>query len=127
LGYAPNKLKGDLDTFKKILHPEDNKRTFAVINKCFKEKQPYKIEYRLKTKTGTYCWFLATGVTKYDNAKKPIRMVGSIIDINNRKATESDLKEKIEELTKINNIMAGREVKMTELKETIATLKKSKT
>lgn len=124
LGYAPDKIKGNLDAFKKILNPDDRDRTFSVIDKCFKEKKPYEIEYRLKTKSDGYKWFMASGITKYDAKNKAIRMVGSIIDINNKKKAELALKEKMEELTKINNIMADREVKMVQLKEEIASLKK---
>jgi hypothetical protein len=51
-------------------------------------------------------------------------MVGSIININDKKITELKLNEKVEELTQLNSLMVGRELKMTELKDQINKLKK---
>jgi len=125
LGYEPGGIKGDLTTFKNILlHPDDIDRTFVLVNQCLKTGKPYEIEYRLKTKLGEYRWFLATGITKYDNNKKPIRMVGSIIDINAKKQAELTIKEQLDQLTKLNNLLIDREIKMVELKKEISDLKK---
>jgi len=126
LGYRPGEIKGHLDTFKAVLHPADYEKTFAIINQCFKSGQPYETEYRLKTKSGEYRWFLATGITKYDNANKPIRMVGSIIDIDAKKQGELKLQKSIEELTQLNKIMVGRELQMVALKKEISDLKNPK-
>ena len=52
-------------------------------------------------------------------------MVGSIIDISNKKDSELKLKEKMDELTKFNEVMLGRELKMIELKKEIDNLKNS--
>lgn len=124
LEYNPGEIKNTLDTFKEILHPDDIKPTFDLIDKCFKIKTPYVIDYRLKTKSGNYKWFTANGVTKFDIKDKPIRMVGSIIDINDKKITQLKLQEKNDELTQLNSLMVGRELKMSELKEEINRLKK---
>ena len=124
LGYQPGEIITTLNAFKEILHPDEVKKTFDIIDNCLKSKLPYETEYRLKTKSGEYKWFLANGVTKYDKNDKPIRMVGSIININDKKITELKLNEKVEELTQLNSLMVGRELKMTELKDQINKLKK---
>ncbi|MFA6429990.1 MAG: PAS domain-containing protein [Patescibacteria group bacterium] len=121
LGYAPGGIKGNLDAFKKILHPDELESTFALVERRFQEKKPFELEYRLKTKSGAYRWYYVTGVTKYDQAGKPIRMVGSIIDIDKRKQTEISLKKNVDELTKLNEVMVGRELKMIELKKQLMT------
>ncbi|MEW6617377.1 MAG: PAS domain-containing protein [Patescibacteria group bacterium] len=126
LGYESGELKENLDAFKAILHPEDMEKTFAIVNQCFQDGKPFETEYRLKTKGGDYKWFLATGVTKYDETKKPIRMVGSIIDITKRKQNDLVITEKVNELTRLNQLMVGRELKMVALKEEINKLKESK-
>ena len=51
-------------------------------------------------------------------------MVGSIININDKKITELKLNEKVDELTQLNSLMVGREIKMSELKDQINKLKK---
>ncbi|MHB9020156.1 MAG: PAS domain-containing protein, partial [Minisyncoccota bacterium] len=70
LGYEPGEIKGDQDAFKAILHPEDLQRTLDLIKQCFKDGKPFEIEFRLKTKSGQYRWFVSTGITKYDDNKK---------------------------------------------------------
>ncbi len=119
LGYKPGVLKNNLDTFKSILHPEDLARTFSLIEKSIASAQAYEAEFRLKLKSAKYQWFLASGIVKYDANKKPVRMVGSIINIDTKKQSELKIQEKIDELSALNKFMIGRELKMVELKSKI--------
>ena len=119
LGYESEDLKTTIEDFKKILHPEDLDRTFKLIDECFNNKKNYSIEYRLLTKDGSYKWFLSSGITKFNPEGKPIRMVGSIIDINEKKMISNSYEEKVKELETFNKLMINRELKMTELKEEI--------
>ena len=66
---------------------------------------------------------MANGIAKYDSDDKPIRMVGSIIDIDARKNIGFELQQKVDQLTQLNDLMVGRELKMTELKEELQKLK----
>ncbi len=124
LGLGKNQLAESLDGFKKILHPDDYEKTFKIVNDCLQNGTPYETEYRLKNSSGQYRWFLASGTVKMDKNNKPIRMVGSLIDIDDRKKAELQLEDKLEELTKLNEAMVGREIKMIELKKEIENLKK---
>lgn len=126
LGYNKNELKGNLEAFKKILHPNDLKKTFEVVGECLKTGKPYETEYQLKTKSGKYRWFLANGITKYDQNKKPIRMVGSIIDIDEKKQAEIELEKKVQQLTKMNDHMVDRELRILQLKEELAKIRNQK-
>lgn len=126
LGYKIKDLKSNLDAFKAILHPDDLERTFDLVNKCFANGSAYEVEYRLKSKSGKYRWFLASGTVKYDEKGQPIRMVGSIIDIDAKKQNEIKIEEKIKELSALNNTMINRELKMVELKNKISQLEKNK-
>lgn len=124
LGLEENQLAESLDGFKKILHPDDYEKTFKIVNDCLQNGTAYETEYRLKNNSGQYRWFLASGTVKMDKNNKPIRMVGSLIDIDDRKKAELQLENKLEELTKLNEAMVGREIKMIELKKEIENLKK---
>lgn len=124
LGLGKNQLAESLDGFKKILHPDDYEKTFKIVNDCLQNGTPYETEYRLKNSSGQYRWFLASSTVKMGKNNKPIRMVGSLIDIDDRKKAELQLEDKLEELTKLNEAMVGREIKMIELKKEIENLKK---
>lgn len=93
LGYADNEIEPKVPNFSKLLHPDDVKPTFDLVDKHFTKKSPFEIEYRLMTKSGEYKWFLGSGQAEWNEKGEPVRMVGSIIDINERKTAEEKLKE----------------------------------
>ncbi len=122
LGLKENEIAYNLDGFKKILHPDDIEKTFSIVNDSLNNKKTYSTEFRLRNSDGTYRWYLSSGITKYDDADKPIRMVGSIIDINERKLISQSYEEKVQELEKLNKVMVNREIKISELKDEIKKL-----
>ena len=126
LGYEPGELDTDFDFLKSsLLNSDESDQVLSLVEKRLADGKPLEAECRLKTKSGQYRWFLANGITKFDKRGKPVRMVGSIIDISNKKDSELKLKEKMDELTKFNEVMLGRELKMIELKKEIDNLKNS--
>lgn len=124
LGFKEKEIKNTIEAFKQMIHPDDVEKTFSLIGACLKNKEFYSIEHRLKIGDGSYKWYLNSGITKFDSFDKPIRMVGSIIDINEKKVISDSYAEKVIELEKFNKIMIDREVKMTEMKEELKALQK---
>jgi PAS domain S-box-containing protein len=98
LGYAPDELDVDFDTFESHLHPDDRERMAAAIEAHLKDRGPYNVEQRLRTKSGEYRWFNARGQALWDETGNAIRMIGSSTDITERKAAEKALKEYSERL-----------------------------
>jgi PAS domain S-box-containing protein len=122
LGIKAGDIKNSFDNFKQLIHPEDLNRITMEINNRFKDGRALDEECRFRTKSGLFRWFELNGVVKFDNKKKPVRMVGSLIDINDRKLAEENINEKMAELTKLNNIMVSREIKMADMKSEITKL-----
>lgn len=105
LGYEPKEIHPSLETFTELLHPDDQEMTFKLVDRHLKRKSPFNVEYRLKTKSGKYRWFLGSGQATWDSSGSPLRMVGTIIDIHSRKMAEEaeiqharDLADKNKEL-----------------------------
>lgn len=92
LGYENNEIPASLDTFRTIIHPDDLKATQEILKEHFINNSPFLIEYRFRTKSGRYKWFLGSGQVHRDKQGNPIRMVGSIIDIDHKKQSEELLR-----------------------------------
>jgi diguanylate cyclase len=94
LGYEDEELPMNLETFMKLIHPEDGQTIMPIIQKSIEDGKPYEEEFRLKCKDGSYKWILGKGKTYFDEeTKKPNRAVGVHIDINDRKIVEEEIKE----------------------------------
>lgn len=98
LGYEDGELEPTLANFAALLHPDDQEATFASVEQHFKGEARFVKEYRLRTKRGPYKWFLGSGQASFDEAGKPVRMVGSIIDIDPLKKAEAALSDYAETL-----------------------------
>lgn len=85
----------EIDTFEKWLsfvHPDDLARLQAVFQDHFNRKTAYmSCEYRVQCKDGAYKWVLVRGQAVWDQNQQPIRLVGSITDISDRKHAEAEL------------------------------------
>jgi PAS domain S-box-containing protein len=91
LGYSDTDFPGHLDSFKKILHPDDYDRVFDLVQQHFVNQVLFDVEYRLKRKSGDYHWFHAVGQALWDADGNPTRMAGSLTDITERKRSEQRL------------------------------------
>jgi len=93
LGYEADELGNDIDTWKKLIHPDD----WSVINQGLElhiqGKIPlYESEHRLRHKDGHWLWILDRGkVVSWDEHGAPLRAVGTQVDITRRKIIEQEL------------------------------------
>lgn len=107
LGYEneldfPNKLSSWSDS----LHPEDQETTLRAFSEHLNDysgNTPYSLDYRLRLKNGEYRWFHATGTTVRDSQGKPLRVAGTIRDIEHEKRQLMESREKINRYSEIVN------------------------
>ena len=113
LGYEPeerDEFPPRLASFNKRLHPDDRNPTIAAVELYLEQQVPYDVEYRLLKKDGKYCWFRARAKGEWDEQGNPIRLAGSITDIQAQKEAESSLRSTLADLadaTAIANSMAA--------------------
>ena len=94
LGYEPHELRNSRqESFLNQLHTEDVPRVKVAREAHFKDDIPYQVEFRLRTKSGDYRWFLARGKARRDAKGRPVHMTGTISDIDDRKRAEEALRE----------------------------------
>ena len=85
MGYSNGEIPASAKIFRDIMHPDDFKLIAKKLDDHFKNRSRFEIEARLKTKSGGYKWFLGTGQVMRNSDGIPVRMVGSIIDIDDQK------------------------------------------
>ncbi len=92
LGYQDGEIEPSYNTFlNTLLHRDDKEMVVSAVENHLKNSVPYKLEIRMKDKSGEYHWFETVGQASFDTDGNPIRMVGSIIDIDERKKIASEL------------------------------------
>jgi PAS domain S-box-containing protein len=93
-GIGPTDPVG-LERFMASLHPDDCAGTQVAIDKAFDPNGDghYDAEYRVIRRTdGKERWVAVTGQAFFENGK-PLRLVGTVQDITDRKATEMHLRQ----------------------------------
>jgi PAS domain S-box-containing protein len=80
-----------MEAFVKHVHPDDITSTINAYKLHLYERKEMQTEYRLRIADGSYRWFLVKGQAIWSHEGKPIRMVGSLSDIHDKKQTEEAL------------------------------------
>ncbi len=91
LGYTIDDFKNaDYKSFTKLIHPEDYDRVMQDMRDHLAgKKDSYDVEYRIKSKSGTYKWYYDKGsIVERDKKDNPLVVKGLVIDISNIKRAE---------------------------------------
>ncbi|MBF0426296.1 MAG: PAS domain-containing protein [Magnetococcales bacterium] len=100
--------QGDsLDRFLlEIIHPDDRERVTAAVQRSMANSQiPYEVECRLLRPDGSQRFVHALGEVIPDTSGQPMRMVGTVQDITERKLVEEAAKNAARELKKSNDFL----------------------
>jgi PAS domain S-box-containing protein len=95
IGYSLNELEPtSIDTWYRFVHPEDLVVSESKLKAHFLGESDYYVcETRMKHKLGHWVWILDTAkVVKWNDDGSPKRVIGTHLDINERKEIEADLK-----------------------------------
>lgn len=108
LGLSPGSCHPNIELFYQLLHEEDRVKVTQAIQQHLLFNQPYKCEMRLKKADDSYGWFLGQGKAVRDVNGNAIRMVGSMVDISNRKQIEEKLQQSEQKFRSIfDNVSVG--------------------
>jgi PAS domain S-box-containing protein len=99
LGYAEEELESHLDTWKRVVHPEDLERSLYSISDFLEGRaDKYELEFRLQHKDGHYSDILSRATLVRGADGKPLRLVGTHVDITERKQSEEKLRKSEQQL-----------------------------
>jgi sigma-B regulation protein RsbU (phosphoserine phosphatase) len=94
LGYGRHDVPNIFSDPKRFVHPDDREEWTRLLDLALSgENELFAMEARIQIEGGEWCWFRIRGVVRPDDEGKMVRMVGSVIDISQRKEVEAALEE----------------------------------
>jgi len=112
LGYSQSELSTDcFENWMRLKHPDDIEKVRESLENHIRGKtDSYSFESRVKHKNGEWRWILGRGkIAEWDAEGRPLKMLGTHIDITEAKRVEEALREsefgliRAEKVAKIGN------------------------
>jgi PAS domain S-box-containing protein len=92
LGHEDHEIGDSHEEWTSRLHPEDAPETLATTERFIADPWPgFTVEFRLRHKDGSYRWILAQASLTHGVDGKPVRMMGTHVDITGHKEAEREL------------------------------------
>jgi PAS domain S-box-containing protein len=101
-GYDPEKISRHVEIWDSYFHPEDAERVVNSLNAVVASESQFQweAEYRFLKSNGQYAYVLDRGSLIRDTQGKPLRMIGAMQDITERKKNETSIINLNEELNR---------------------------
>jgi PAS domain S-box-containing protein len=103
-GYEPGAATPTIEGWSDRIHPEDRDRVmsgfYGVVEGSATE---WRDEYRYRRADGSYATVVDRGILVFDDDGRPVRMIGGMTDISERKMVEEALRESDERYQTILN------------------------
>jgi PAS domain S-box-containing protein len=103
----------DGEAWNGMFHPEDQPRAWEVWQRSLETGEPYRIEYRLRHRSGQYRWVLGRAQAVRDEAGRITRWFGTCTDIQDivearevLARSREDLEREVAERTAERNVLA---------------------
>ena len=89
LGYADDELEHVFQTWERLVHPEDKDMVLQAVDRYLSGKtESLEVEFRMLHKCGHVVFILTRAFKVFSPQNRPIRLVGTHVDISNRKKAE---------------------------------------
>ncbi len=98
-GYRPEDIEPGMASWNNRVHGEDKQRVLDSFHGLINSGGRYwSEEYRFRRSDGSYAYVLDRGYIVHDDTGRPVRMIGSMMDLTGRKQIELSLRRKYEQL-----------------------------
>ena len=106
LGYTPGEIGAAAAGWRELIHPFDAIVVAAAIKAHFdRDTEAYECEFRVRHKAGHWVWLLSRAkLVERDAADAPLRMVGTHMDISERKRAEAEIAHAAEMLRRTGKL-----------------------
>ena len=106
LGYADDDVSAAAEVFIDLIHPEDRGPVENSIRAHVENGAPHDLDFRLRCKNGDYLWVHGRGRALRDETGRPVRMLGTISDISERRRT-ADMLAQAHKMEAVGQLTAG--------------------
>ncbi|WP_438710405.1 chemotaxis protein CheB [Aquimarina muelleri] len=93
LGYTTKEVEPSFNSLINLIHPDQVKKFKKEIEIHIKNENPFKSEIQLKTHKEGYKWFRINAQVKNNSVETNKKVVGTVLNINERKESERKMKE----------------------------------
>ncbi|MFZ5884227.1 MAG: sensor histidine kinase [Chloroflexota bacterium] len=102
-GLKQGEFDGRYETYLSLLHPDDLPHIqYAIQQALSVENYDYVIEHRIRPPDGAIRWLEGRGKVYRNKDGKPVRMLGTVVDVTSRKQAEAERERLIQELAAKN-------------------------
>ena len=89
-GFPPEEIEPTGAWWTEHLHPEDQERVVTSIDQLVRSGgSVWTSEYRFRRRDGTYATLVDRGYILHDSTGHPVRVIGSAIDVSQKRKTEA--------------------------------------
>ncbi|HUG10529.1 MAG TPA: PAS domain S-box protein [Opitutaceae bacterium] len=93
IGFEDHEIGTDFEEWKSRVHPDDVEPALERVRASLADPGPkYESEFRFRHRDGSYRWMLAQGSLVTNEAGQHIRLLGSQLDITERRRIEAELR-----------------------------------
>jgi diguanylate cyclase (GGDEF)-like protein/PAS domain S-box-containing protein len=78
-------FNGGCDSRRELVHPDDWGIYLEFCQELAEGKRMIEAEFRMKDRMNEFIWCQAMGKTIYDDEKRPIRVIGKIVNVDSQK------------------------------------------
>jgi PAS domain S-box-containing protein len=97
-GLQPQEFGATYQAFLRSVHPESRQHVQEAVDRALNEKEPYSIDHRILLPDGSERIVHEQAAVTFDEQGRPVRMMGTVQDITERKRVEQELRTSQEEL-----------------------------
>jgi two-component system, cell cycle sensor histidine kinase and response regulator CckA len=92
-GYEPGEIDVSNESFFRLVHPDDRESLRQAVDQAIAEGSTCNVEHRARRRDGREIIVQALATVERDAAGAPVRMVGTVQDITERKHIEDGLRQ----------------------------------